>query len=223
MNNLTERDIRLGMLVCTPDGEGIIENADRRKETVGVAVNNDIRNLKTYKISELTLTLGTLPPGITQEIGDIAIIYSRIEDRLQDFLNFVFDFKNTKQRILLNKKLGASASLDMINEVIKDCYSKTHSNLISWNSIYNELKDLTVLRNNIIHGSLFNIDEKCMFINSKNIKNININPATQVFDYESLSALGDRLYKVYYQNMFFLNEICIEAKVHLNLSDYEYE
>lgn len=223
MNNLTDRDIRLGMLVCTPDGEGIIENADRRKETVGVAVNKDIRNLKTYKISEITLPLGTLPPGITQEIGDIAIIFSRIEDRLQDFLNFVFDFKNTKQRILLIKKLGASASLDMINDIIKDCYSKTPNNLISWKSIYNELKDLTIKRNNIIHGSLFSFNENYIFSNSKKINNIKIDPSTQVFDYESLSALGTRLYKFYYQNMLFLNDICNEVKAHLNLSNYEYE
>jgi hypothetical protein len=219
MIKLTEQDIRLGISILTPDGEGVIENADRRKETVGVAVNHDIRNLKTFKISELSLLPGNFPPNVTQEIGEIAIVFSRIEDRLQDFLNYVFGFKNTKQRILLIKGLTVMRSLEMINEIIKDCYFAKSSIYIKWSSIFKELKSLNEIRNNIIHGSLFFIHEKCVFSNSKKINKIVINSDTQVFDFEELSAFSERLYKAYYQNMSFLNEICQNVKTHLNKQD----
>ncbi len=219
MRKLSEIDIRLGGVVITPEGEGVIESADRRKESVCVALECDIRKLKEFKIIDLSLKFGTLLPSVTEQIGDIAIIFSRIEDRLKDFLNFVFDFKNTKQKILLIKEFSANRSIDTINDIIKDCYSSGHKNLLKWQSIYNSFKKLIEIRNNIIHGSMFNTKDEYIFANNKKINNIRINQETQVFNFEKLSDIAQRLYTMYYDIMLFLGEICNEVRNHINKSD----
>ena len=215
MAKISELDIRLGMKINTPEGIGCIESANRRSNIIEVAIDSDIRKLKSFKIEELSIILGQIPPSVTQEVGDIALISSKIEQRLKDFLFFVFNLKNAKQKLLLIQDYSIIRCLDKINEILNDYYTPQNENLLKWKDIYIELQKLIGIRNNIIHGSMYNLFEEYIFSNSKKIKNIKINPDTQVFTFKRLFNLTNQFYEVYYKNMFFLNEICVEIKEYL--------
>jgi hypothetical protein len=222
MLKIAELDIRLGMIINTPDGEGCIESANRRTNFIEVAIDSDIRKIKSYKIEELSIKFGQVHPSVMQEIGDIAIISSKIEQRLKDFLSYVFNLKNYKQRLLLIKDFSIIRSLEKINEILYDYYPNGNENILKWKPIYDELKNLIEIRNNIIHGSMYpTMNDEYIFSNSKKIKNIKLNPEKQIFTFKKLFELTTQFYGTYYKNMFFLNNICDEIKIYLNKSDKE--
>lgn len=218
MHKLTWKDIRLSGLVVTPDGDGWLVAADIKQKEIKVQIRNS-NEVKAYKLEDISLKFGQNPSGLTEEIGDIAIIFSRIEDRVLDFLHYVFSLRNTKQKILLLKNNSFSTNLDMINTILKDIYPPNDANLIKWNGIYAKLRELTTKRNNIIHGSMYVLKENVVFANSKKINKIEINEDNQVFSRDKLVKTAEELYAVYYENMNFLNDICENVKINLNKSD----
>jgi hypothetical protein len=223
MGNISELDIRIGMIINTPHGEGCIESVDRRANIVKVAIESDIRNLESFKIEDLSIKIGQIHPSITQEIGDIAIISSRIEQRLKDFLSYVLNLKNYKQRILIIREYSIIRCLEKINEILNDCYPLGGEKISQWKSIYNELKEIIEVRNNVIHGSIYpTINDEYLFSNRKKIKNTKLDPDKQIFTYKKLRKITEQIYDTYYKNMFFLNSVCDEIKVYLNKSDQEF-
>lgn len=222
MGNISELDIRLGMIICTPHGEGCIESANRRTNKIEVALDSDIRKLESFKIEDLSLRLGQVHPSVNQEIGDIAIICTRVEQRLKDFICYIFELKNYKQRILLIKDLSLTRCLEKINEVMNDYFQENDKKILVWKTINGELKELVEIRNTLIHGSLYpTLNDDYIFSNTKKISRTKLNPDKFTFSHNKMRKLTNQFYDAYYKNMLFLNSICDEIRTYMNKSDKE--
>lgn len=213
---VTERDIRAGMVVLSKKGYGCIESFDRRTEEVDISIDYDIRKRETFKIQDLCLLPTSIKPSFLQELGEIAVNFAMLENRMKDFLGFIFGMKPHKQRIFVLKHFAYAKSADTINEILLQIYLQDDEILLNWKKYFISIKEFATVRNNLMHGDFFNSGEEYSFYNPKKAKSMNLKE-NEKFDIDKLSTLKDELNAAYHRILIFFGEICDDAKKRFEL------
>lgn len=202
-------DFNIGIVVETNKGEGFVLSIDKPNNKIGIKLLKG--EYEYFKINEIYLPFGSLSINLTQQIGQYILLFQRVENRLRDFMNKILNL-NSIQRKELTTSFTAGKLIDKVSSLIKKNVKK--ENIIEWNNLTYELKELNKIRNTVVHGYLFHYNEK-FELDFKKIKIKNANGNEELLDFEKLTELNKRVTWLYYnvQNFFKSNFLDIKSRI----------
>jgi len=143
-------DFNLGIVVKTPEGNGVLKSVDiQGNAIVEINIVGDVQ----FKLHELTYPSTQINLAIANQVGIFVLIFQRVENRMRDFLigALALDIK-------AKKNLTAGLAKLKITKLLHDRASKDQQEV--WSRFEERIVKMTALRNTIIHGYAFTMNEQ---------------------------------------------------------------
>ncbi|UII21185.1 hypothetical protein [Fulvivirga ligni] len=210
----TWEDFNLNRVINTKDGEGVIQAIDKKSNIITVSLH-DNGETKSYSLSDVSYGFGQIKLSHCTNIGEFILLFQRLENRLRDFLNYVYDFRRTKAS-QFTSGLTAGRLRDKISYVFKT-YEPSDI-LEEWKAINSKISKLVDSRNSIIHGHLYHFNDD-MDLDYNTLYFKNPTGKTQQIDSATINNLTRSVMECYYRSHTLFAKHADEIKAKIKTAD----